>query len=64
MAAHPSEQEEIMKNYLFVQSSLHAMLCGKETVSEFLDKLESTDCIDMDTYLTETFENLESLGVT
>lgn len=63
MLAHPSEQEEIMKNYLFIQKSLHNMLCGEESVTDFLDKVEATDCIAIDTYLEETLENLELLGI-
>ncbi len=63
MTAHFSEQAEIMKNYLFIQASLNNMLRGKETVAEFLDKVESTNCIAMDDYLFDTFENLEFLGI-
>ncbi|WP_202225074.1 hypothetical protein [Okeania sp. KiyG1] len=63
MQSHPSEQKEAMKHYLEIQLSLNNMLRGKESVTEFLDKVEASDCINMDDYLTETLENLEFLEV-
>ncbi|NES08196.1 MAG: hypothetical protein F6K22_38755 [Okeania sp. SIO2F4] len=45
MQSHPSEQEEAMKHYLRIQLSLNNLLRGTESVTEFLDKVEASDCI-------------------
>lgn len=60
---HPSEQEELTKHQLAIETSLNNLLLGTETPEEFMDKVEMTGGVVMDEYLADVLDNLEAIGI-